>query len=167
MTSDEWSPWVWGGVRHLLFYKELNLKPILNFRIRKNQTCFKTVFMKILGCWLEADCWPCEPEELVKNKLFVPNTFVIPSERVINYLASGVNLYGARTMLFCQITSEQIIGAPAILSDGTFFWTASYSFYITKGMVLIDDDFLAHITSNNFEIPDFDRYETKAQLKKR
>lgn len=123
--------------------------------------------MKILGCWLEADFWPCESEELVKNKLLEPNTVVVPSERVINYLASGVELYCARTMLFCPITGEQIIGAPAILSDGTFFWTASYGFYITKGMVLIDDDFLAHITSNNFEIPDFDRYETKAQFKKR
>lgn len=21
MTSDEWSPWVWGGIRHLLFVR--------------------------------------------------------------------------------------------------------------------------------------------------
>ncbi len=25
MTSDEWSPWVWGGVRHLLFCKRRNI----------------------------------------------------------------------------------------------------------------------------------------------
>lgn len=103
---------------------------------------------KKIGFWRE---YGWESESLKHSFLF-PDRKLIPSAEVIDYLQSGIRLVTKRMMVNCIIT-EQIIGGPCCLTDGEWFWTIEYIFYLKKGMVKLPNELLTQIKDNNYQIP--------------
>lgn len=110
--------------------------------------------MKILGCSLEAEFWKCDPR-WEPTSIHGVGTFEVPSMIILEYLQDGIPLLAKRTTIYCKLTGEEI-GTPILYTDGVFCWMTSYTFYISKGMIQLDSDFLSHIENANFIIPPID-----------
>lgn len=107
--------------------------------------------MHVLGCWLEAEIWDCKPDS-GKHQLFNCGRFAIPDKKVIDYINKGIVVHATRGFTFCQLTQE-IIGPISLKTDGTYCWTKSYQYYVSKGMLELDSEFKNHIENNGFELP--------------
>lgn len=107
--------------------------------------------MRVLGCWLEAEIWDCKPE-WENSQLFDYEKFIIPETNIILYLKKGIGVIETRGVSYSKITKEPI-GGVLIMTDGTYCWTKSYQYYVSKGMLEIDSEFKNHIENNGFELP--------------
>ncbi len=103
-----------------------------------------------LGFWKEYG-WRNLSQGL-EEKNFSSRYHYIPDKKEIEYLYSGIPLVGIRRNVECILTGEPI-GSPTAFTDGEFFWTREYLFYIENGYLALPSDFKIHMELRSYQIP--------------
>lgn len=105
--------------------------------------------MKKLGFYREFrnQNFPC-----LKDSLSFKERDVKLNEDILKYLNNGVWLNSLRTTFKCPISNEYI-GTPFIYTDGEWFWTTEFIFYVTKYKNDIPSPFFEKMKSKNFDVP--------------
>ena len=115
--------------------------------------------MNKLGFWSDfhfrGDILP----SLFENGSLTKRSKVIDS-RVIDYLKSGIWLYKARTLFSCIIT-EEFVGTPHIYTDGKWFWTSEYIYYLENYNLELPIDFFEWMENNNYQVPKIEDFDDK------
>jgi hypothetical protein len=57
-----------------------------------------------------------------------------------------------RMFVECFLTDD-VIGTPAVYTDGVYVWTEEYIFYVKKGLITLDSSFYKYMEMQNFKIP--------------
>lgn len=108
-------------------------------------------------------------EEAVDYSAFkegiLTNNYVVTD--IISYLNSGVYLFGWMGV-FMDLDNQAIISPDCYYTDGVYVWPAYFPYYIQKyPNQFIDDDFLSHVSENNFRIDETKINElTKSELER-
>lgn len=105
--------------------------------------------MNKLGFWKEFYFRGDNLPSIHKNGSLKKRNDVIDQD-VINYLKSGVWLYKVRSIFECIITGEYV-GTPYVYTDGEWFWTTEYIYYLENYDIFIPEEFLKKIVSNNYQ----------------
>ncbi|MEZ4886494.1 MAG: hypothetical protein R3E32_17285 [Chitinophagales bacterium] len=116
--------------------------------------------MNALGFWKEfyfrGDNLPSIFENGVLTKKGEQDEKIHP--KIIAYLKSGIWLFKARSLFICLLT-EEVIGTPYTYTDGKWYWTTEYIYYLENYNLSIPTDFLEWIELNNYEIPKEEDFE--------
>jgi len=84
------------------------------------------------------------------------------AEKIIDYLNSGV-LVLAWMGYFMDLEDSSLISPDSYYTDGVYVWPAYFPYYLKKyPNYLIDDEFLSHISKNNYLV---DQTKIKEDLK--
>lgn len=103
--------------------------------------------MKLLGFWKEYrgdKLPPLEVETLQKRELPI-------CSNIKKYLENGIWLNKLRTQFDCIITGETI-GTPYIYTDGEWFWTTEYIYYIENYEINLPPEFLLTMTKHKYSV---------------
>ena len=73
-------------------------------------------------------------------------------EKIKNYLSNGIPLGGLRTM-GQDLNDGEEIGPLITYTDGSWFWTTEYMFYLQKYNLKIVPQFLTHLEQRDFVPP--------------
>ena len=102
--------------------------------------------MKLLGFWNEY-------RDRFGNKSLVEENFndnpYQNIDRILDYLSKGFPLGGLRTMGE-DLKDGEHIGPLISYTDGEWFWTTEYMFYIKKYHLKIDPEFLVYLNKLDF-----------------
>lgn len=79
-----------------------------------------------------------------------------PNERdVVSYLRGGYVLLDATESATDVIAGEtRITGSSSLISDGTWVWRLDLPYYVERYHLSLPGDFMAHLTSLNFVMPE-------------
>lgn len=109
--------------------------------------------LKLIGYWhgdYDASEWP-DP------RLFIqPQWEVKEKPRIIAYLQRGIRIHEDLGYSHCRFPDgppDEEMGN-AELTDGTWIWPEGLWIYVLRYDVILPEEFVAHMRSNHFDIPD-------------
>jgi hypothetical protein len=71
-------------------------------------------------------------------------------QNIINYLHKGKNFYGVMSTYY---DGTERIGHMDFYTDGIWIWTEYFPYFLKKNPnIAIDESFISHISSNNFQV---------------
>lgn len=75
-------------------------------------------------------------------------------QKVVNYLNSGYILLDVPETTADVITGrERIVGAPSLMSDGTWVWRLDLAYYVAHYHLKLPAEFLDHLYRRQFLVP--------------
>lgn len=72
----------------------------------------------------------------------------------IGYLRSGVLLAGAPMVLYDILEPLLVVGSAYLYTDGTWVWPSDLAYYVEKYHCALPEEFVAHMRSQGFKMPD-------------
>ncbi len=104
---------------------------------------------KQLGFWKE---YSLGEDSLLDNfKIIPPKKHPPIAPNIVSYLKEGHHVIAARGMCHCIFTND-FIGFVEIYTDGEFFWTTEFIYYVEHYALKLPQEFRKVMFKNNYKV---------------